>query len=76
MPNEAFFSSKSQTFGFGQAIWAVNFGAFGVFSADSCPCFPLIDHYFYKKLSLYIQIKSRIFIWDWDLNLGCKEFGI
>ena len=30
MPNEAFFLSKSQTFGLGQ----INFGAFGVFLAN------------------------------------------
>ena len=32
-----------------------------------CPCSPLVSHFFYKKLSLYIQIPN---IWDWDLNLG------
>ena len=26
-----------------------------------CPCFPLINHYFYKKLSLYIQIPKIYF---------------
>ena len=32
MPNEAFFSSKSQTFGLGQTIWADKFlGIFGQF---------------------------------------------
>ena len=53
------FSSKSQTFGLEQTN-------FGVFSADlsapilvlwiPCPCFPLINHFFYKEL--------QIFIWD------------
>ena len=28
--------------------------SFGIVS----PCFPLINHYFYKKLSLYIQITN------------------
>ena len=51
---------------------------FGVFSADlsapilvlwvRCPCFTLINHYFYKKLSLYIQIPNMY------LGLGF-EFG-
>ena len=49
---------------------------FGVFSADLSapilvlwvPCFPLINHYFYKKLSIYTQIPN-IF-----LGLGF-EFG-
>ena len=50
--------------------WADNFGAFGVFWADlsapilvqwvPCPCFPLINHYFYKKLSLlFYPLDSR-----------------
>ena len=44
------------------------FWGFGVSLADlsapifvqwvHCPCFPLISHYFYKKLSLYIQIQN------------------
>ena len=38
-----------------------------------CSCFPLINNYFYKKLSLYIQIP---FIWDCNLNLGRKVLGI
>ena len=53
------FSLKSRTFGLGQT----NSGAFGVFLAKlsapilvqwgPCPCFPLFNHYFYKKISLY-----------------------
>ena len=49
------FSSQSQILGLGQTIWDINFGAFGVFSADlskpilvqwvPCPCFPLINHW-------------------------------
>jgi hypothetical protein len=61
MANEAFFSSKSQTFGLGQTIWADKFwGIFGRFisthfgTLSPLPSFPLINHYFYKKLSLYI----------------------
>jgi hypothetical protein len=61
-PLWSLFSSKSQTF-----------GAFGVFSSDlsalsfwyctvSPLCLPLINHYFYKKLSLYIQIPN-IYLW-------------
>ena len=77
-PNEAFFSSKSRTFGLVQTIWAVNFVGFGVFLADlsapilvllvSCPCFPLINHCFYKKLRIYMQIPNIY------LGLGF-EFG-
>ena len=56
-------------------IWAI-----GVFSANlsapilviymwvPCPCFPLINHSLYKKLSLYIQIRN--------IHLGLRfEFG-
>ena len=56
------FSPKFQTFGLGQTIWADKFWDIchlGLFSADllalilvlwvPCPCFPLINHYFYKK---------------------------
>ena len=55
-----------------------NFGTFGVFWANlsapilvhwvPCPCFPLINHYFYKKISLYIQMPNNY------LALGL-EFG-
>jgi hypothetical protein len=52
MPNEAFFSSKFQTFGLGQTIW----GILGIFEQSISthlgtviPCFPLINHYFYKN---------------------------
>ena len=55
---------KLQTFGLG----LINLGAFEVFLAAlsapilvlwvTCPCFPLINHYFYKKLSFFIQIPN------------------
>ena len=58
------FSSKYQTFGLGQKIWADKFwdiwGTFGWFISNHfgtvSPCFPLINHYLYKKLRLFIQI--------------------
>ena len=81
------FSSKSQTFGFGQTIWADNFGEFGIFLNDlsapilvlwvsslSCLRFPLINHYFCKKLRIYILLNPKSS--DWDLNLGLKELKI
>ena len=50
----------------GRQFGQVYFGAFGVFWAElsasilvlrvPCPCFLLINHYFYLRLSLYIQI--------------------
>ena len=49
-------------------FWASKFwGIWGIFEQHpfwflvlwvSCPCFPLINHYFYKKLRLYIQIPN------------------
>ena len=84
-PNETFIHWNPKLFGLGRQIGQINFGAFGVFLVDltapilvlwvPCPCFPLINHYFDKKLSIYIS-KSQIFIWAWDLNLGRKEPGI
>ena len=61
---ESFFW-KFQTFW----AWADKFGQkklghLGYLSAPmlvlwvTCPCFPLINHYFYKKVSLYIQIPN------------------
>ena len=52
------FSSKSQTFGLGQTILAVevssnNLSAPILVLWVSCPRFLLINHYFYKKLYLY-----------------------
>ena len=61
-PNEASFLSKSQTYEFVQ----IKFGVFGVLLANltslilvlwvSCSCFPLINHYFYKKISLNAKL--------------------
>ena len=78
--NLALFHGNTKLLGLGRQFGQTNFGGFGVLSADSsapifvmwvpCPCFPIINHYFYKKLSLYIQI-SNIY-----LNLGRKELGI
>ena len=53
-PNEAFFIKIPNFWGLGR-----QFGHLGNF--------PIINYYFYTKVSLYIQIP--IYIWDWDLNL-------
>ena len=68
-PNETFFHWNPELLGLGRQIGQI----FGVFLAKlSAPilvqCFPLFNHYFYKKLSLYIHI-SNIY-----LELGF-EFG-
>jgi hypothetical protein len=77
-PNEAIFHRNTKLLGLGRQFGQINFGAFGVFSANlsspilvlwvPCPWFPLIDRYFFKKLSLYIQI-PKIYV-----GLGF-EFG-
>ena len=64
-PNEAFFIEIQNV---DRQIGQVNSGAFGVFSAELsahilvqwvlCQCFLLFNHYFYKKLSLYIHIPN------------------
>ena len=76
-PNEAFFHWNPELLGLGRQIGQINSGAFGVFFRPNyqhpvqwvpCPCFPLFNHYFYKKLSLYILIPNIY------LELGF-EFG-
>ena len=70
------FLLKSRTFGLEQTNWADKFwGIWGIFGRTvflvqwvPCPCFPLFNHYFYKKLSLYIHIPNIC------LGLGFK-FG-
>ena len=65
-PMKPFFQRNSKLLGLGRQVGQINFGAFGIFSVDlsapiliqwvPCPCFLLINHYLYKKLSLYSQI--------------------
>ena len=65
-PMKPFFHPNPQLLGLGRQFRQIKFGAFGVFLANlsalilvkwvPCPCFPLINNYFYKKLSLNIQI--------------------
>ena len=71
-----------QTFVLGQTIWSDKFwGIWGIFKQfistpfdTVCLFFPLINHYFFKKLNLYIEIPN-IYL-DWDLNLASKKLGI
>ena len=77
--NEAFFYWNPELLELGRQIGQINSVAFGIFSAKlsapilvqwvPCPCFPLFNHYFYNKLSLYIHIPNIY------LGLGF-EFGI
>ena len=69
-PTETFFIF---TFGLGQSNWADKFwGIWGIFgqtisthfgtvsplSINQVPLTPLVNHYYYEKLSLYIQIQN------------------
>ena len=66
--NKAFFRRNPRLLGLGRQFRQINFGVFGVFSDHlsapnlvlwvPCPSFPLINHYFYKKLCHYIQIPN------------------
>ena len=61
-PNEVFFRWNPKHLGLGRQFGQIKFWAFGVLlvilSAPilalwvPCPCFPLINHYFYKKTKL------------------------
>jgi hypothetical protein len=73
--------------GLGRQFGQIHFGAFGEFSADlSAPIvagtvspssmFSINQPLFLQKLSFYIQNPNIYFIWDWDLNFGCKEVGV
>ena len=61
MPNEAFFI---EILNLGRQFGQIKFGVFltdltaPIFVLWYCPCFSLINHYFYKNLSLYIQIPN------------------
>ena len=68
----------------GRQFGKVNFGAFGAFLIElsppilvrwvPCPCFPFLIIISTKNQAF--TSKCKIFIWDWNLNLGRKEFGI
>ena len=52
--------------------WVDNLGRLEKGHLGYCPCFPLINHFFYKKVSLYMQIVN-IYL---GLGLGFEfEFG-
>ena len=84
-PHEAFFSSKSQTFGFEQTNWANKFWAiWGIFSQFISTHFGTVSplSIFSNDQPLFLQKKwaftstFEISILDWDLNLDRKELGI
>ena len=60
LPNEAFLLQNPKVLGLSRQFGQIDFGVFGVFSANyqpapilvkwvPCPCFPLINHYFKKN---------------------------
>ena len=84
-PMKPFFHWNSELLGLGRTIGQINSGAFEVFSADlstpilvqwvPCPCFPLFNHYFYKKLSLYIIHIPNIYL-GLGVEFGLLELGL
>jgi hypothetical protein len=78
------FFIKSQTFGLGLTFWAeLELGPFSVklyiiTHLGTVRSLSIIQPLFLQKISLYIQLpnNSQIFIWEWDLNFGSKEFEI
>ena len=77
-PNEAFFHRNPELLGLCRQFGQLILWHFGVFSADLsapilvllvfCPCFPLINHCFYKKLSIYIQIPNIYLGFEFELG--------
>ena len=75
IPNEASIHKNPKRLGWGRRIGQIDFGAFGILSAElQGPMFFINQPLFLQKLSIYIH--TQIFIWDWDLNLGRKEFKV
>ena len=80
-PMKPFFSSKSQSFGLGQTICADNvwdiWGILGQFIAPILVMSPLYMFSINQPLLLLktkpLNLNSKLFISDWDLNLGLKE---
>ena len=83
--NEAFFQWYPKLLGLGRQIGPINFMAFGVFSAKlsapilarlvPCPCFPIINHYLYKKLSFYTHIPTIYLGLGFEFEFGLNEFS-
>ena len=82
-PNQAFFHWNTKHLGLATQFGQIHFGAFEVFSADlsapilvlwvPCPCFPLFNHYFYKKLSLYIHIPNIYLGLEFEFEFGLQR---
>ena len=73
-PNEVFFNRNPKLLGLGRQIGKINSRASWVFSALILVQFFIILLLFLQKTKLLS--KSRIFIRNWDFNLGRKELGI
>ena len=75
------FLLKSKTFGLGQTNWANKFWCiWGIFGRITSTHFgtvsPLSMFSIIQLLCLQKNLSLYIHIWDWDLNLCCKELGI
>ena len=82
MPNEAFFLSKSQTFGLAQTIWADKFwGIWGIFGQVISTHFGTVSplSMFFINQLLFLQKTKPLYSnhkYLLDLKLGRKELGI
>ena len=73
---KAFFKNIQIIGRFGQ-MGRINCGVFGVFPAELSPhnlsSFSINQSLFLLR---FLRHLKGIFIWDWDMNLGCKELDI
>ena len=70
---ERAFLKNIKLLGFGR-----HFGAFGVFLAglSASILVRFLVYFFHYSTIISTKKTKQIFIWEWDLNLGCKEFEI
>jgi hypothetical protein len=70
------FFIESRTFGLGQTNWTDKFwGIWGIFGQTISTHLRTVRPLFMFSIiqPLFLQEKSKIFIRDWDFNLGRKE---
>ena len=85
-PMKSFFLWNLKLLGLAGQIVQIDFGAFGVFlnrfisihfgTVSPLSMFSINQPLFLQKTKPLCISKSRIFIWDWYLNLGRKELDI
>jgi hypothetical protein len=77
-PNEAIFQEYLKLLGLGRQIGLKRWGIWGIFgqtisthfgTVSPLSIFPLINHYFYKKLSLFTQIPNIYMRFGYEFGL-------